>query len=517
MGSQVKDAFSSKVSLNMATNVARTVVMAVVGLLMVPYYIDEFGLSAYAIIPLATSVTNYFIIISDSLSNAFTRYMVVAIQKDDMPGANRVFTTSVIGMGGCMIVLLPIVALLAVLSPYIFNIGPSSAMDVQVMFLLIMVASLIISFSASLGSVYMAYNKMYITYISRAVQTISQVALVIALFTVDVPSLSQIGLSYIVSSLLMLAIMVVYLRRVCPSLEVSRGLYDRSLIREMGALGFWSTVAEIGNLLFIQASLIVVNVILGSEAQGTFSIAANVIMMVHTACTAISVSAVPLAYRCYVNGDSSGMVDTLRIFSKFVGIVMVFPLAYLIVFMPSVLEMWLGPGYSEVYPLLYVMLPAEVAICSVSALMQVPVVYKRMRIVAAITCAVGAFNVLLSVIRLETTDLGMVGVCIAWVISMLVLKLVFYPVICDRLAGGGLKNYYFPIVSCYAVFALLLAVLHIISQYYVPSATWTAVILTFMIGFCVFLLPALRFFFNRKERSTIVTYLPGFMQRFIGS
>ena len=126
-----------------------TVIMALVGLIMVPYYLGEFGLSVYAIIPLATTITNYFLIVSDSLSNAFSRYMVMAVQSGDMDGANRVFTTSVLGMGRVIVMLLPVVAVIAFASPYIFNIGPSAALDVQLMFLLIAVSSLLISFTAS--------------------------------------------------------------------------------------------------------------------------------------------------------------------------------------------------------------------------------------------------------------------------------------------------------------------------------------------------------------------------------
>lgn len=511
----MKDAFSSKVSLNMVTNLGRTVIMALVGLLMVPYYIDEFGLAAYAILPLATSITNYFIIISDSVANAFSRYMVIAVQKGDMSVANRVFTTSVFGMGRCILVLVPIVVIVALVAPYVFSIGPSAAFDVQMMFLQIMVASLLISFSASLGSVYMAYNKMYITYTSRALQTLSQVVMVIILFVLTDPSLSMVGTSYIVSSLLMLALMVVYLKPTCPTLRISRGLYDKGLIHEMGSLGLWATVAEIGNLLFIQASLVVVNVMMGSEIQGTFSIAANVIMMVHTACTAVAVSAVPLVYRCYVNGDKDGMVDTLRIFSKFVGILMVFPLAYLIVFLPQVIELWLGKGYDDLYPMLYIMLPAEVSICASSALAQVPVVYKKMKPMAMITCVVGLFNIVASVLILMLTDVGVLGVCGVWVVSMLIMKVIVYPVYSDRLTGGGLWNYLSPQVGCYVVFAVVLLLLYGLSQLVTMPVSWTVVLVSFFIMFVVYFAVAMRFFFNRSERAVIVTYLPGFLQRFV--
>ena len=512
-----EDVFSSKVSLNVLTNVVRTVIMALVGLIMVPYYLGEFGLSVYAIIPLATTITNYFLIVSDSLSNAFSRYMVMAVQSGDMDGANRVFTTSVLGMGRVIVMLLPVVTVIAFASPYIFNIGPSAALDVQLMFLLIAVSSLLISFTASLGSVYMAYNKMYITYISRAVQTLSQVATVVLLFFLEDPSLTLIGWSYLVSAAIMLVIMLAYLRKVCPTLRFSRTLYDGRLIRDMGGLGAWSTISEVGNLFFIQASLIVVNVMLGSDAQGSFSIAANVIMMVHTVSTSVAVSVAPLAYRQFVQGDTDGMMDTLRIFSKFIGVMMAFPLVFLLAFCPQVLELWLGAPYHDICEMLYVMIPAEIAISAVSALMQVPIVFKAVRPAAMATCAAGVANVVASVVILILTDWGVLSVCAVWAVSMLVLKVGFYPHYTDRLVGGGIRRYLLPIVECYAVFALLLVLFWVLTRFFIMPVSWFAVLGLFFVGFAAFFVVVMRCFFNRGERATIVTYLPGFVQKVIRS
>ena len=104
------DSFNSKVSLNMATNLIHTVVMALIGFLMVPYYIGEFGLSTYAIIPLSITVTTYFIALSDCLASAFARYMGVAVQTSDPERINRTFTTSLSGMGRVMLVMAPVPA-----------------------------------------------------------------------------------------------------------------------------------------------------------------------------------------------------------------------------------------------------------------------------------------------------------------------------------------------------------------------------------------------------------------------
>lgn len=499
----------------MLTNVARTVIMALVGLLMVPYYIDQFGLATYAILPLATSVTNYFIIVSDSLSNAFSRYMTIAVQSGDERKANVVFTSAVVGMSKCILVLLPLVILIAIASPYIFHVGDSARADVQIMFLLIMVASLVISFGASIGGAYMAHNRLYITYLSRALQTLSQVGVVVFLFLLKGPSLPMVGLSFLVSALLMLIVMVGLLRRTCPYIRLSKEHHDRELLKEMGNLGLWSTLSELGTLLFIQASMIVVNMMLGSQVQGSFSIAANVIMMIHTACTALSAVSVPLAYREYAQGNTEGLVKVLRIFSKFIGISMAFPLAYLIVLCPQVLEAWLGPGYSEVYLMLYIMVPAEVLICTVSALVDVPIVYMKVRPVAIATLVFGVFNVVSAACIIRFTDLGVTGVCICWVLSMVLLKLVFFPLYCAKLTRGSLVSYLKPVGEAYAVFIILLVLMYGLFTFIVPPASWIGILVPMFVLFPVFFILEMRFMFTKEEQSMIKTYLPGFVQRFI--
>ena len=126
-GTKDEDQFSSKVSYNMAINILRTVVMALFGFLMVPYYIDQFGLATYAILPLATSISSYVLAITDPLGDAFARYTSIAIQKNDMGLANRTYSSSMFGMMRCMAVLIPLVVLISLASPYVFNVAGSAA------------------------------------------------------------------------------------------------------------------------------------------------------------------------------------------------------------------------------------------------------------------------------------------------------------------------------------------------------------------------------------------------------
>ena len=513
-GKVLVDSFTSKVSLNVATNVARTAIMSLIGFLMVPYYIGEFGLSAYAIIPLATSITTYFIAVSDSLANAFTRYMTIALQNGDTEEAKRTFTSSVIGMGRCMALLIPVVAVLSYLSPYIFDVADSSAFSVQVMFFMVLASALLISFSASLCSVFMAYNKLYITYASKILHCVLQVVFVLMFFMTQGPSLIYLGASYVLAAVTFLLVVVINVRRVCPFLRVSRSYYDKPLLMKMSNLGIWTVVSQMGALLFIQASMIIVNMMVGSEAQGSFSIAANVISIVNSGCISLSAAVVPLVYRSYATKDYDSMVTTLRVFSKFVGLCMAFPLAFLILFAPQIIGLWLGPGYDELFPMLYIMLPVQITVCTVYALLDVPVVFLKMKLVAKVTLIVGILNIVMAITSLHL-GLGVLGVCGSWAVSTLILYLVFYPTYASMLTDGTRLKYYRSVLLSHLVFVGLMIAGYALSHVVTMPTSWGIVLTVFFVTFSVYFYAVIHFAFKGKEKEEVISYLPGFVQKIL--
>lgn len=515
MSNEPVDSFSSKVSINVLTNIVRTVIMALVGFMMVPYYLNEFGMATYAIIPLITTITTYFLAMSDSLANAFTRYTAIAIHNGDSDLMNRTFSTSVIGMFRCIMALMPLVLAISISAPYIFSTGDASALSVQLAFFMVIMSTLMISFGACMSSVFMAYNKMYVTYLARIVHCILQVGLVVTFFLVEGASLTLIGVSYILASTAFLLIMGFHLKRVCPSLKLSRQYYDSQLLKKIGRLGTWAIVAEFGSLMFIQASMVVVNLMLGSELQGSFSIAANVISMVNTACTSIAAASAPLVYRCYSHGDSEGMVHVLKVFTKFSGILMAFPIAFIMIFMEQIIFIWIGPGNEAICPLLRTMLPIEVAVCAVSSLIEVPIVCEKIKPVATTTILLGVLNIVIAILLIEFTDMGLMSACISWVVTMGLLKVIVYPYYSSKLTSNKGTRYYPSIIFSIIAFAIVMILGTLATEVFTLPATWTAVIMTFTPAFLIYFVLVVRFMFTKNERSMVMTFLPGFVQKFM--
>ncbi len=72
---QTTRGFAAQLPRNLAANIAYFLVNIVIGVLLVPYFIDTLGVAAYGLIPLATSITGYVAIVVQSLNTAVTRFL----------------------------------------------------------------------------------------------------------------------------------------------------------------------------------------------------------------------------------------------------------------------------------------------------------------------------------------------------------------------------------------------------------------------------------------------------------
>ena len=507
--------FFSKVSLNMVTNVTRVVVMALVGFLMVPYYIDQFGIATYAILPLATSITSYVLVATESLADSFTRFMILAIHKGDREGIDRTYSTAVLGMVRIILILLPVAVLISILSPFLFSIGDDSQSEVQVMFFLILAASLMVSFTTSLDSVYMAHNYLYRLYTIRIVHCLLQVVFVIGFFLFFGPSLTLLGMSYIIAAVILVIWLFAGIRRIDPEIRVRRSSFDKKLLKEMSDLGVWTVVTRLGYILFIQTSQIVVNVCLGSEVQGEFSVIVNIISMISTTCIAFITVGVPLLYKHYNNKDMRMLINTLDLFTRFTGMILAFPIAFLVIFAPQVITAWLGDTYEFIVTMVIIMVPLCVARCSTEILPSVAILYKNARTMGIGTIGLGILNVILAVIFVQFTDLGVYGACLAWDIAIGLLNFVFYPVFISRLMKVNIMIFYRSLINNYIVFGILIGLGLLFNNYFELPYGWGPIILAFVLLFMVYFVTIMRLGLNKEERGIVVTYFPQFLQKYL--
>ncbi len=498
---------------NFLANMISLAVNALVGLLMVPYYIDTLGVAAYGIIPLATSMSSYVALISDSLSTAIGRYVAVSAQSGDEGGYSRTYNTALFGLLRVILVILPIALLVGMLSPVLFNTGGQNWADVQILFVGIMISVLVTAWSNCFTSVLFGCHRLDLYNAVKMVNVLLQVGLVLAMFFVSGPALSMVGISYACASLAALLASYIMVRRIQPQLKIRRKEYDNPHFKDICSLGAWSLINSIGSLLFLQTSLIVCNLMLGADKAGAFAIIVNIITAVSAVCNTISMIFTPITYHLFAKNEIGKMGDVCRTAVKICGIVMAFPMAFICIFAPELLQAWLGTGnYSYLTSTILIMFATLVAIEAISPVYPVFMANLKVRIPGLVTFGLGLLNVACAIVAAHL-GYGINGIAFSWAVTMTVKNLVFNPLYFARIMKESPLKMYSKLLPGMAVF-ILLAVVGIWLNVTLP-ATWSALLPAFFLGLLVYLCVSLYFLLNKNEKKMVMYAMPDSLRKYI--
>ncbi len=508
--------FWENTSINVIINVIRTVTTALIGLLLVPYYIDTLGVATYGIIPLATTISSYILIISDSLVSACSRYTVIAIQSENPDEMSKVFNTAFVGIGKNVLLLIPIILLFSYFSTTIFSISDDAVFDVRVMFLLILSSAAVVTFSSAFNSIFSAYNKLYILYAARIIYSVSQVVLIILAFTFTVPSLIDIGIAYFISALILMLIVVYKSLKLCPGIKIRPYDYDKAVFREMGSLGVWTIVMKVGTLLYIQMSLIMTNILLGPESEGSFAIVVSLISMMSTACISIVVAIEPIVYRVYSDKDVEKLIKISTTAMRVIALVFAFPVAFVIVFSPELLTVWVGSEFTYLSEIITIAYVAELIYISAPILDSIPIIFLKLRGVAILTLIFGIVNLILAVVLVSIFEMGIVGIITAWSVSIIVqtvLKLIYDA----KVIGAPGFIYIKALIPGYVMCAVSVVLFSLLDRFFSFTPSWLTLILLAVVLFAVYSVIIMLFVVREEEKRMISAVIPSSIRRYLPS
>lgn len=500
--------FVQRTFSNMATEVAYVLVATLNGIFMVPFFKAELGLAAYAIIPLATSVTGYVTIMSDSFSEAVNRYFIISLRKGDTDDSLLTYNTSIRAMLKLCAIIMPIMALVAFASPYVFNIGDSSRTDVQLMFLLTLWSTMVFALGTCFNNTFVAENKMSLINALRITYLLSQILIILVLFTLDSPSLVHIGTAYMVAAILYTSLSFILMRRNYLFLRFRPGMNDSRRLRSIGNLGTWAIVNKLGGMFFLQASLIIVNLFIGVEAEGHFSFVVTMVSMVGTTCMMFSNVFSPHYYDSYASDNMVRMANIARVGVSFTGMIIAMPLAFVCVFSSQILTAWVGSSEAFLSDIVWVMFSILILHYSLYVLNPISTVALKARPAALQVLFCGIINIVLALIVVMFTDWGLMGVALSWVVSMLIRSILAFPVLNARILKTSLKNILIPQWKSAGLFVISVIVLWSFSRLFTMPSSLFVIAVSFLLLFAVYLVIAINVMFNKDEKQELLRFMP---------
>jgi len=496
-----QETFSKQVPKNLLANILYFTLNVLIGLFLVPFFIDSLGVSSYALVPLATSLTGYVNLFVQSFNTSVSRHLTIYLQKNEFEKANLTFNTALFGTLGIILLMLPFVALISYYLPSFFEIPTSQENATRILFLGVISSVLLRAWGSNFGVSLFAYNRLDLQNLIYAVNILVQVGLIILLFRFYSPNLAYIGLAYFIGALSSVIITIIFSRKINPYLKINIKDFRRSMVKEITGTSTWVILDQIGVLLFLQIDLIVVNKLFGTAAGGEYSLVLTWSMFLRSTAGTLVGILTPVIITYYAKGKLEEMVALSKNAMKLTGLALALPIGYICGFAPQLLSLWVGPEYAKLSPLMVLMLSHLVINLPVRPLFTINISYNKVRIPGIVTFFTGITNFLLAVLIPYLTGWGYYGVAVAGAITLTFKSALFTPWYATKILGVSTTTFIssmFPGVFAMVMTAgasyLMMETLHI--------SGFVSLLISGMFLTSIYLAVTWFFGFNEEERLT---------------
>lgn len=503
---------ASQLPSNLVANIAYLVINVIIGLVLVPFFVNTLGVAAYGIIPLATSITGYVAIVVQSLNTAISRFLTVDLQRRDYGEANKTFNTAFFGLSAVILLMVPVVFIVAWFSPLIFNVPTGQESGVFILFLGVFGSFLLRSWSGNFTVQLFAYNRLDLQNLVNITQIVVQTGAILLLFFLLGPNLNLIGVAYFIGTIFASGLSIILARRICPYLSVSIHNFDRKKVKDLLGMGGWVVINEIGALLFLQIDLIVVNLLFGVRLGGEYAIALVFATLLRGVAGMLAGVLTPTILSFYAQKKTDTLVNVSKSAVKLMGLIMALPIGLVCGLAPQLLTVWVGEEFTFLWSLM-ILLTMHLSInLAVLPLFSINVAYNRVRVPGLVTFFMGIGNFALAVAIPLVTGWGYYGVAIAGAIVLTMKNTIFTPWYATKVLGVNTHTFTQSMLPG-IVAAVLIGLVAVILGAFLPFGSILLLAVVSIAVTIIFLMIVWIFCLNQFERGLFASYLPPTLRR----
>jgi membrane protein EpsK len=433
---------TGRFATNLVANVGQLGLSMVVGAWYVPFLVSHLGPAVYGLIPLTSLMTSYMALITVGLESAVARSLALALGRDDRETANVIFNVSFWGnLALCILLLIPAGVALANVQ-HILRIPPGYETATRWLFGGTIIAFLLNQMKTPFGVSLFCRNRLDLQNVVTITETLTRVGLVVCLFSVFIPRIEFVGAAILGGTIVSLVGTVRLWRVLTPMLRLRWGQFDWAVLRNLCSTGWWVLVNHLGMMLYVNIDLLLANRLFGAEQSGRYGAVLQLPTLLKSISFAVGGIFTPTMFEIYARGDLKGLAQYLNRAIKFVGLVIALPIGLICGFSGPLLGLWLGPAFSNLGLLLFVM---SVHLCinlALHPLYAVPLAANRVKVPGLVTLAVGLGNVGLALLLTGVLGWGLYGLAGAGAIMLSVRHLLFTPLYAAHILNQPYRTFY---------------------------------------------------------------------------
>lgn len=488
---------------NLAVNGGNFIVKMVLGLALPPFLISQLGLSAFGIVQVAISTAAYASLLSTSLNQANNRFVSVGIVRKDWKDTSKVLTTIFVLYALAFIVVLPCIVYISFNLTDFFNVDSKNVDTASYMFLFVAISQVLVMFNTALSSPIYAKNRLDIIQGINILRNTLKVTLVFATVLLVNASLVSVGLAFLLAAIISTIPAFLAFKRFAPFYDFKFIDFDRERLKSVFNLSAWTGISVIGGMIFLQTDIILINVMLGAEKAGEYAI------LVQWSVLLISVSAVlsgvisPNILIEYANKNIEKLKIILFDSIRYQGIFSAFAATLVFVYSDVILKLWVGDQFEYLAPYLRIMVLHFGISLAFRQVYTVNTAYNKMKFQGVSTILFGGIHIGISVLLLEYTDIGIMGVILSGAIIYFVLNVFVLPMYVATYLKDTLIKMYLNVIPSIITSGLICIVGYGIKDFFDPKS-WVSLIICLLFTFIVASVTIFFMVINREERSKVL-------------
>jgi O-antigen/teichoic acid export membrane protein len=428
-----RSSLKTEFSINIIARLFFIVLSVGVGIWIVPYLVKHIGIAAFGLIPLATSITQYINLATASIQAGISRYLTVDIQQDNPASANKTFNTAFFLITAILLLLIPLALLFSFHIPGVFDVPIDLENSARWLFIAIILMFMVDTLKGIFGASPFALNLIYLNDGIRAASLVLRVALIIILFELISPRLWLVGFSYLGGAVLTLFLSVLVWKKTTPQLKISLRSFDRPRMHDLAFTGGWIFIDQIGTVLLLSIDLILINKLFGSKSGGEYALILQWAVLLRTMAAVVSNMLKPIIYKYYAQSQQDRIIKVSKLAVKLLGIGAALPIGLVCGFAHPLLSIWVGPEYSKLAPLMWILVGHWCLNISILPLFSIQVAYNKVKLPGIVTFLAGIANIGLALLLSITLGWKMYGVAAASAIILTLRHLGFTPWYCSRI------------------------------------------------------------------------------------
>ncbi|MCY8913860.1 MATE family efflux transporter [Bacillus atrophaeus] len=495
-----------KFTINFSANVVAFLLSVFLSVWMTPFIVKTLGVEAFGFVHLTQNVINYFSIITVALSSVVVRFFSVAAHRGKLEEANgylsNYLAASVILS---LLLFLPLTGAAFFIETFI-NVPAALLADVRLSILIGSVLFVLTFFMAGFATGPFYANRLYISSSIQAVQMLVRVLCVLVLFTCFTPEIWQIQLAALVGAGAAAVLSVYFFKKLIPWFSFRMKDLSFQTSKKLFQAGAWSSVNQIGVLLFLQIDLLTANMMLGASEAGKYAAIIQFPLLLRSLAGTLASLFAPVITSYYSKGDMEGLVKYANQAVRLNGLLLALPAALLGGLAVPFLTIWLGPAFAQLAPLLYIHAGYLAVSLAVMPLFYIWTAYNKQKTPALVTLLLGGLNVLLAVTLSGPAHLGLYGITIAGAAALILKNVVFTPLYVSYITNHKKHVFYKGALAPLSAAVFAWAVCKALQLFYTVDS-WTSLIATGLVVSCCYAVFAFGVICTKEERQMAIKRL----------